>query len=281
MPLANRLLGYPPDARLLILNADDFGMCHAINQAITGVLAAGAARSTTLMVPCPWAAEAMLFLAEHREQPFGIHLTAISDHRLYRWGPVMGRAHVPSLVDTLGHFHDFDAFHANRPDLVLRELELEFRAQIEQVLAAGLTPTHLDWHAIRFGSRTDIFDLMIRLAREYRLALRVIGRSWIEKLQAQGLPTIDYDFFDGSGIDPSERAALYQKMLRELPAGLSEWAIHPGLDDAELRAMEAAGSTYRQADFDFWTSPQPVELIRAEGIILLDYRALQPFWSER
>jgi hypothetical protein len=26
----NCLLGYPVDARLLILNADDFGMCHAI-----------------------------------------------------------------------------------------------------------------------------------------------------------------------------------------------------------------------------------------------------------
>jgi hypothetical protein len=26
----NRLLGYPVEARLLITNADDFGMCHAI-----------------------------------------------------------------------------------------------------------------------------------------------------------------------------------------------------------------------------------------------------------
>jgi predicted glycoside hydrolase/deacetylase ChbG (UPF0249 family) len=47
------------------------------------------------------------------------------------------------------------------------------------VLTAGLQPTHLDWHALRFGSRTDIFDLMIRLAKKYGLALRVIdpGRN--------------------------------------------------------------------------------------------------------
>ncbi len=29
----NDLLGYPPDARLLILNADDLGMYQAINEA--------------------------------------------------------------------------------------------------------------------------------------------------------------------------------------------------------------------------------------------------------
>jgi predicted glycoside hydrolase/deacetylase ChbG (UPF0249 family) len=49
----NRLLGYPDDARLLIINADDFGMCHAVNSAIIQTLAEGIVRSTTLMVPCP------------------------------------------------------------------------------------------------------------------------------------------------------------------------------------------------------------------------------------
>lgn len=49
----NRLLGYPADARLLILNADDFGMCNAINEGIIRALREGLIRSTTLMVPCP------------------------------------------------------------------------------------------------------------------------------------------------------------------------------------------------------------------------------------
>ncbi len=71
----NRLLGYPPDARLLIINADDFGMCHAINEAIIRALEKGVLRSTTLMVPCPWALHAMHFLADHPEVPFGVHLT--------------------------------------------------------------------------------------------------------------------------------------------------------------------------------------------------------------
>jgi hypothetical protein len=73
------LLGYPPDARLVIVNADDFGMCHSINLAVIRALREGPIRSTTLMVPRPWALHAMHFLADHSEIPFGVQLTVISD----------------------------------------------------------------------------------------------------------------------------------------------------------------------------------------------------------
>jgi hypothetical protein len=106
------------------------------------------------------------------------------------------------------------------------------------VLAAGLRPTHLDWHSLRIGGRADIFDLMLRLARESGLALRVAGRSWIEKLQSRGFPTNDYDFLDSYSLDPANKAGRYAELLRELPAGLSEWAVHPGLDSSELRAID-------------------------------------------
>lgn len=44
----------------------------------------------------------------------------------------------------------------------LDELEVEFRAQIEAVLSAGLKPTHLDWHCLHNGGRAD-FDFLISL----------------------------------------------------------------------------------------------------------------------
>jgi predicted glycoside hydrolase/deacetylase ChbG (UPF0249 family) len=46
----------------LIVNADHFGLCHAVNEAVIGALEKGGLRSTTLMVPCPWALHAMHFL---------------------------------------------------------------------------------------------------------------------------------------------------------------------------------------------------------------------------
>jgi chitin disaccharide deacetylase len=277
--LTNRLLGYPPDARLLIVNADDFGFCHSINAAIVQSLAEGLVRSTTLMVPCPWSPQAMRFLADHPEIPFGIHLTAISDPAGYRWGPVTPRDKVPSLVDSSGFFYNFEGMPRLLAQVSLAELEMEFRAQIETALAAGLKPTHLDWHSLRLGSRMVIFDLMIRLAKEYGLAMRVMDRPVIEKLQNQELPTIDYDFLDSYLLDPAEKPTRFVQLLRDLPAGLSEWAVHPGFDNMELQAIEPGGSPFRQADFDFWTSKQAKDVVQKEGIILLDYRPLQAAWN--
>jgi predicted glycoside hydrolase/deacetylase ChbG (UPF0249 family) len=277
----NRLLGYSPDARLLIINADDFGFCNAINEAIIRSLQAGVVRSTSLMMPCPWALHAIHFLTDHPEIPFGVHLTIISDPLDYRWGPVASRERVSSLVDRAGYFFNFEAMPVLRAQAKLDELEVEFKAQIEAVLAAGLKPAHLDWHALRFGDRTDIFDLMFSLAKEYGLALRVIGRTAIEKLQSQGFPTIDYDFLDSYGIDPDVKPARYAQLLHELPSGLSEWAVHPGLANLELKTLEPDGNQFRQTDFDFWTSQAAKDLVKKEGIILIDYRALQVVWKAK
>ena len=276
----NQLLGYPPDARLLIINADDFGMCHSVNAAIFGVLKEGIASSTTLMVPCPWTLHAIHFLADHPEIPFGVHLTAISDWPDYRWGPIIPKEKVLSLLNKQGYFYNFDHMPEFLTQVRLDELEMEFRAQIEFVLAAGLKPTHLDWHALRISGKIDILELMFSLAREYGLALRVMGQSWIETVQSRGLPTIDYDFMDSYLLDPDTKAARYAELLRELPVGLNEWAVHPGLDTPELLAIEIENNHIRQTDFDFLTSSQAKDIMKEEGIILLDYRALQKFWKE-
>ena len=277
----NRLLGYPADARLLIINADDFGMCNSVNEAIFGALKNGIVHSTTLMVPCPWALHALHFLADHPEIPFGVHLTVISDWVDYRWGPVTPGKKVPSLINKAGYFYDFEHMPEFLMQVSLDQLEMEFRRQIEVVLAAGLKPTHLDWHSLRISDRTDILELMLRLAKEHGLALRVAGRSWIEKVQGQGLPTNDYDFLDSYLLDPVTKAAYYAELLHNLPVGLSEWAVHPGLDNPELLAIEPDGNHIRQTDFDFLTSQQAKDIVKEEGIILLDYRALQDVWKEK
>ena len=274
----NRMLGYPIDARLLIINADDFGMCNSINEAIFRTLKEGVLRSTSLMVPCPWALHAMKFIKDHPDIPFGVHLTVICDADNYSWGPVTSKDKVPNLVDQAGNFYSVEGFPKFLNQASLDQLEVEFRSQIETVLAAGLKPAHLDWHALRLDSRVDIFDLMLRLAKEYGMAFRITGRSFIQKVQSQGLPTNDYDLLDSFSLDPVNKSARYAQMLHELPTGLSEWAVHPGLDNSELLAMEPDGNHFRQTDFDFLISQEAKDIVKEEGIILFDYRALQEVW---
>ena len=261
-------------------------MCHAVNEAIVGTLQEGIVRSTSLMVPCPSALQATQFLADHPEIPFGVHLTAISDSAHNRWRPLTAREEAPSLLDDglpgqAGYFYDFAHMREFLAQVRLDQLEREFRAQIEVVLAADLHPTHLDWHSLRISNRADIFDVMFRLAREYGLALRVFSRSVSESLQSRGFPTNDHDVLDSYLIDPVNKAARYAELLHELPAGLSEWAVHPGLDTPDFLAIEPAGDHIRQTDYDFLTSQAAQDIVRKEGLILLDYRALQAVWKEK
>jgi hypothetical protein len=83
---------------------------------------------------------------------------------------------------------------------------------------------------------------------------------------------------DSYQLDPVDKSARYDQPLRALPAGLSEWAVHPGLDNAELLAIEPAGKHIRQTDFVFLMSQAAQDIVKGAGIILLDYRALQAIW---
>jgi chitin disaccharide deacetylase len=281
MSQANKLLGYPDDARLLIVNADDLGMYLAINEAIFRTLREGVVRSTSLMVPWPSASQAMALLRENPEISFAVHLTVICDIETYRWGPLASKESVPSLIDETGTFYTSNRMPELLTQAKLNELEIEFRAQIDTVLAADLKPTHLDWHCLHSGGRADIFDLTLRLAKEYGLALRVADRSNIEKLQNQGLPTDDHELLDSFSVNIPDKPARYAQMLRDLPVGLSEWAVHPGLGTAEAQAIDPGGWQVRQSDYEFLISAEAREIIQQEGIILLNYRALQQVWQTR
>jgi len=276
---ANRLLGYPGNGRLLIINADDFGRSHASNVATLRALTQGVVSSTTLMVPCPWALHAMQLLAEHPEVSFGVHLTVVCEVSHYRCAPLTSRDKVASLVDASGFFYTIDQIPQWLAQVQLPELEAEFRAQIEAVLAASLTPTHLDWHCLYNGGRADIFELTMQLAQEYGLAMRVFDRSTGEALQRQGLPTNDHDVLDSYSLALDDKAAWYVRALRDLPSGLSEWAVHPALDTPEMQAIEPESWQVRTTDFAFLISQEARQIIKQEGIVLLSYKPLQEVWQ--
>jgi predicted glycoside hydrolase/deacetylase ChbG (UPF0249 family) len=277
---ANSHLGYPDDARLLLVNADDFGMCHAVNEAIIRSVEEGIVGSCSVMVPCPWALHALAWLQEAPDVAFGVHLTSVSEQPTYRWGPITCRTEVPSLVDEAGYFYPESRIDEFLDQIDVAELEREYRAQIEHVLNVGLRPTHLDSHCGIHIGREEIFEMTLGLAREYGVALRASSRPYIDKMRRRGYPANDHELMDSYDLDTVGKAARYARMLRALPVGLSEWAVHPGIGNAELRAVEPSWQV-RQTDFDFVVSQEARTILQEEGIILVDYRALRALWNEK
>lgn len=279
--LSSELLGFPADARVLIVNCDDLGMYEAINMAVIDSIEQGIASSCSLMAPCPAARDAMDLLRSRPEIPFGIHLTSVCETSRDRWRPLAPRQRVPSLLDDDGQV--FMPESTGRATLLaharLDEVELEFRAQINAAADAGLAPTHLDFHCLADGGREDILDLTVALAAEYGLAVRV----WLEparrRLRQRGLPVIDNDFLDSFSLDLHAKSARYARMLHDLPAGLSEWAVHPSTADQESRAIDD-GWRVRRTDYEFLTSALARELVEQLDIAVIDYRAVQRVWRQ-
>ena len=118
------------------------------------------------------------------------------------------------------------------------EVELEFRAQINAVAGVGLTPAHLDFHCLADGGRDDILDLTAALAAEYGLAVRVWLEPGRQKMRQQGLPVTDNEFLDSYSLDIDDKPTRYAQLLRDLPAGLSEWAVHPSVGSEESQAID-------------------------------------------
>jgi len=279
---SSELLGFAPDARVLIVNCDDFGMHDAINAAVVDSIENGIASSASLMLPCPAAASAMRLLRERPHIPFGIHLALIRDSREDCWGPIAAKADVPSLLDP-GTGELYVDTPAQRTALLaearLTDIERELRAQIDAVVDAGLAPTHLDWHCLADGGRADILDLAMGLAEEYGLAARVWLDEGRRKAREQGKPVVDNAFLDSYAIGLDGRAETCARMLRELPRGLTEWAVHPAHGDEPRQTIEPSGWQIRRSDHAFLTSAQAREILEQESITLIDYRPLQAAWN--
>lgn len=278
--LADRL-GYPPGTKLIIVHADDLGETHAVNAAAIKALEGGTINSASLMVPCPWFPEIADYAKSHPDADLGLHLTLTSERVYYRWGPVAPADKVPSLIDENRYFHH-DWEH-NR-HVGAKEVEIELRAQIERALAMGVRPTHLDSHQYRLiMNGKELFDVMLRVAHEYQLPV-FVTRDWFAEhpyLQASLGPSdivLDHTVTIEPEVPPEKWAEFYLTALKNLQPGVTEFVIHPGFDDEELRAATRErstwGSAWRQRDYDFFTSDQFRQTLAQQHIKLITWREL-------
>jgi chitin disaccharide deacetylase len=278
--LAERL-GYPPGTKLIVVHADDLGETHAVNAAAIKALQGGTINSASLMVACPWFPEMADYAKSHPDADLGLHLTLTSERVYYRWGPVAPADKVPSLVDDTGYFHH-DWEHV--PPIDAKEVEIELRAQVERALAMGVRPTHLDSHQYRLiMSGKDLFDALLRVAHHYKLPV-FVTRDWfadhpyLEASLGPGDLVLDHTVTIEPEVMPEKWADFYLTALKNLKPGVTEFVIHPGFDDEELRAAtrerSSWGAAWRQRDYDFFTGDQFRAILAEQHIQLISWREL-------
>jgi chitin disaccharide deacetylase len=278
--LAERL-GYPRDTKLLIVHADDLGMAHSVNAATLKAFETGLVNSGSIMVPCPWLSEIAAYARANPQADLGLHLTLTSEWTHFRWGPVTPKDRVTSLLDKDGYFRLTESEAAQKADP--KEVELEIRAQIERAKAMGIVPTHLDSHMGTLYQTKELFDVFLRVAREYKLPVRV-AKEWgprIEVLQASLTPNdvfIDRILDINQGVAPQDWAKFYTDAIRKLQPGVTEVVIHLAYDDAEMRGATSDhpdwGAAWRQRDFNFFTSDAFRKLLAENQIKLITWREL-------
>jgi hypothetical protein len=284
-PTLQERLGYPPDARLLIIHADDFGMSHSENRATIEALEKGWITSASIMVPAPWFPEAARWAREHPSADIGIHLVLNSEWDGLRWGPIAGREKVPSLLDKGGFFFSDTVLMKS---VNLPEVKQEISAQLAMARAAGVHVTHLDSHMTALMTSPGMFQAYRELgATEHLPVLFERQGGDYSPLSAWGPlqdAPIDKALGLQHGIPLKDWTAWYEHELAALKPGVYELVLHLAYDDDEMRGVvshnEDFGPAWRQADFDMVRSPEFQQFLRAQKFVLIRWsdlaRVLKP-----
>lgn len=274
-------LGYPPDAKLLIVHADDLGMAHSINRASIKGLESGLVSSASIMIPCPWLPEIADYARKHPDADLGLHLTLTSEWSLYRWGPVLPKERVPSLLDSNGYLYPTETEAAAHIDP--KEAEAEIRAQIARAKSLGIQPTHLDSHMGTLYQTQALFETLFRVARDNKLLIRV-SKEWFA--EAPFLPSLlgpedlvmNTIISIGPGVTAEGWSKFYVDAIKNLQPGITEMIVHLAYDDEEMRGLAFNhpdwGSEWRQRDFQFVTSEAFRKLLQENNIKLVKWREI-------
>lgn len=295
--LASRL-GFAPDARVLIVNADDFGMCRSANAGIAPLLQDGLIGSATIMTPCAWAPAALEFAAQHPTVDVGLHLVFTSEWQSYRWRPVGPPA--SSLVDADGYLPrtcaEFEQ-QAEEDDVVA-----EMAAQLAHMRRFGVEPSHADNHMgslYGLAAGRDLLELVLRFCAAEGLPFRLprspqlrgiplppaveqgaaaLIRARVALADELGVVIPDHLWTHSFEALPGETyeslRSDYLDALHELPSGVTEYYVHPAVLSDELESISADA---RKRDWERRLLADPLvrETLEREGIRTATWRDLQ------
>jgi chitin disaccharide deacetylase len=225
--------------RVLVVNADDFGMSLGVNRGIVEAHERGIVTSTSLLVRRDATGDAAAWARTRETMSVGLHLELGEwEYEDGRWAPT--REFV-SLADR-------------------EALEREVAEQIERFSElVGRDPTHLDSHQHVHGQE-PVTEIVREAARRLAIPLRRLATRYCGDFYGQT--------GEGQPLPEAITAEALIAILRALPAGETELACHPGY----AHGLESSYRHERERELEALCDPRVQEVIATEEIKLASFR---------
>ena len=283
-------LGWPAQARVLILHVDDAGMSAESNRGTIAATTEGVANSFSVMMPTPWVPEIVEFIKQTPTADAGLHLTLTAEWDRYRWGPLAGQPAVSGLVDPEG------ALWPRVNDVVQHasgdEVAQEISAQLQRARTMGFEPTHLDSHMGTLFATEEYLSHYIALGVAEGIPIMFPGghnfyatkdngaerageqaRATGRQIWAQGLPVLDDLHNSSYGWAREDKVDKYIEAVSGLKPGVTMMIMHCTSPSDNFGLISDSGPS-RYGDLEAMLSPRFRQALEDEDIVLTTWREL-------
>ena len=277
----SQILGFNPTDKLLIIHADDLGLCESVNSATFESFKNRAISSASVMMTTDEINEVASFSNTNQNYDMGIHLTVTSEWKLHKWGGILNNEDIPSILNKKNHLYwNKRKFTKNGK---LDEIRKELQAQIDLGKSMGINPSHIDSHEGALFFDPDIFKLYLDLAKENDLLAFVPIQASVHFDENFKKPKhaiiIDQFHMLPEGINVSEIKDYYFNVIKNLQPGLSQIIVHLGKDEEELREITIDHPNFdyrwRQLDFDVFNSIDFKDHLKKHNIKIINWKDLK------
>lgn len=238
----------------IIINADDFGYCEAVNYGIISAHNNGIVKSTSMMANMPGVEHGVKLLKENRDLNCGVHMTLSCGRPLL--------SNLKTIVDKEGFFI------RRITDEIIKKMDYdeiyeELCAQIERVKELGIDISHLDSHH-HIHTLVSLKPVIEKIVNKYNLPIR--GGFEYNLEYSKIVPLIDSFYKENVSEE------YFIKNIEEIMKyDVVDIMSHPAfLDDYILNSTSYAID--RTKEHKILTSKKVKEFLRENGLVISSYR---------